>query len=62
MVIKILIEHTCSSHMGSGECACSWRASQFVVLIFKNLIDSLTKLNILMGRDREVRVGPLKTF
>ena len=62
MVIKILIEHVCSSHMGPGELACLWRASQFVVLIFKNLIDSLTKLNILTWRDREVRVGPLKTF
>ena len=50
----------CSSHVGPGELsdlillktnfgACLWRASQFVVLIFKSLIDNLSKLNILTG-------------
>ena len=33
--------------------ACLWRGSQFVVLIFKSLIDSLTKLNILTGGETE---------
>ena len=56
----------CSSHMGPGELsglimletnfgACLWRASQFGVLIFKSLIDSLTKLNILTGGETERR-------
>ena len=50
----------CSSHMEPDELsdlillktnsgACLWRALQFEVLIFKSLIDSLTKLNILTG-------------
>ena len=74
MVVKILIEHMCLGRMGVGELsdlilletnfgACSWRASQFVMLIFEGFIDSLTGLNILTGgRDREVRVGPLRAF
>ena len=33
--------------------ACLWRASQFVVLIFKSIIDSLTKLNVLTGGETE---------
>ena len=54
----------CTSHMGPGELsdlnllntnfgACLWRASQFVVLIFKSIIDSLTKLNVLTGGETE---------
>ena len=66
MVIKILIEHMCSNHMGPGELhvsdlvllktkfgACLWRASQFVVPVFKSLIDNLAKLNILTGGETE---------
>ena len=63
----------CSDHMGTGELSflillkkklngLFIEASQFVILIFKSPMDSLTKLNVLTGSDREVRVGPLKTF
>ena len=50
----------CSSHMRPGDLsflillktnfmACLKNASQFVILIFKSLMDSLTKLNVLRG-------------
>ena len=63
----------CSSHMGPGGLsflflletnfmACLWSASWFIILIFKSLMDSFARLNILTGNDREVRVGPLKMF
>ena len=54
MVIIILIEHMCSGHMGPGGLsflvllkanfvACLWNASQFIILIFRGLVDSLAK-------------------